>query len=154
MNTSRYVIGSLAVFVYIFLFEFLYHGMFLTSQYMLVEQLMRPEPEFFGLFHWIIIGELLMAFFFCLIFIKGYEGKGIGEGVRFGLLIGIGFGVSSREAVDELYEELTKAGYRGQQPPFDAFWGARFAVVEDPDGNAVGLMSPRDPARRSVPTPP
>ena len=40
-------------------------------------------------------------------------------------------------------------------PPFDAFWAARYAVVADPDGNDVGLMSLwRNPAghgRRSHP---
>ena len=66
----------------------------------------------------------------------------------------LGFRVPSREAVDELYAELTNAGYRSQQAPYDAFWGARYAIVEDPDGNAVGLMSPSDAARRSTPTPP
>jgi len=35
----------------------------------------------------------------------------------------IGFGVASREEVDRLYQELTAAGYRGQQRPYDAFWG-------------------------------
>lgn len=63
----------------------------------------------------------------------------------------IGFSVSSREAVDALHKKLTEAGYRSQQPPWDAFWGARYAVVEDPEGRAVGLMSPIDPARRSAP---
>jgi len=29
------------------------------------------------------------------------------------------------------------------QEPFDAFFGSRYAVVEDPDGNLVGLKSPR-----------
>ena len=66
----------------------------------------------------------------------------------------IGFQMPSREAVDEAYAELTGAGHAGQQEPFDAFWGARFAVVEDPDGNAVGLMSPIDPARQSAPPDP
>ena len=28
-------------------------------------------------------------------------------------------------------------------------WGARYAVVTDPDGNAVGIMSAIDPGRRS-----
>src|SRR5262249_25490885 len=56
----------------------------------------------------------------------------------------IGFRVFSRERVDELYSQLTELGYVGQQPPYDAFWGARFAVVEDPDGNPVGIMSPSD----------
>lgn len=63
----------------------------------------------------------------------------------------VGFSLPSRDAVDELYAELTAAGYRGRQPPYDTFWGARYAIVADPDGNDVGLMSPLDPARRSAP---
>jgi catechol 2,3-dioxygenase-like lactoylglutathione lyase family enzyme len=63
----------------------------------------------------------------------------------------IGFDLAARTAVDALYADLTAAGYRVQQPPCDAFWGARYAVVEDPDGNPVGLMSPIDPARRGTP---
>jgi uncharacterized glyoxalase superfamily protein PhnB len=67
----------------------------------------------------------------------------------------IGFRVGSRETVDRLYLELTAAGHAGQQAPYDAFWGARYAIVTDPDGNSVGLMSPVDPERRSPPpTPP
>jgi catechol 2,3-dioxygenase-like lactoylglutathione lyase family enzyme len=63
----------------------------------------------------------------------------------------IGFALPSREAVDERYAELTAAGYVGRQPPFDAFWGARYAIVADPDGNDVGLMSPIDESRRTWP---
>lgn len=66
----------------------------------------------------------------------------------------IGFRVATRGDVDAIYADMTGAGYRGQQPPYDAFWGSRYAVLEDPDGNSVGLMSPRDPAmRRPEPTP-
>jgi uncharacterized glyoxalase superfamily protein PhnB len=61
----------------------------------------------------------------------------------------VGFGVPTREAVDELYRRLTEAGHAGRQPPFDAFWGARYAIVADPDGRDVGIMSPSDPERRS-----
>jgi catechol 2,3-dioxygenase-like lactoylglutathione lyase family enzyme len=60
----------------------------------------------------------------------------------------VGFALPSREAVDARWAELVAAGYTGRQPPYDAFWGARYAVIEDPDGNHVGLMSPLDPARR------
>jgi catechol 2,3-dioxygenase-like lactoylglutathione lyase family enzyme len=63
----------------------------------------------------------------------------------------LGFKVESRGRVDEIYAELTAAGYPGQQEPYDAFWGARYAVIEDPDGNAVGVMSPIDPGMRSDP---
>ncbi len=66
----------------------------------------------------------------------------------------VGFRLATREDVDDLYQELTGAGYVGQQTPYDTFWGARYAIVEDPSGNAVGLMSPIDPARQSRPSPP
>jgi uncharacterized glyoxalase superfamily protein PhnB len=63
----------------------------------------------------------------------------------------IGFALGTREAVDERYADLTQAGYQGRQPPFDAFWGARYAIVADPDGHDVGLMSPVDDSRRYWP---
>jgi uncharacterized glyoxalase superfamily protein PhnB len=50
----------------------------------------------------------------------------------------------SREAVDSIYAILVAAGYAGLQVPYDAFWGARYAAVRDPEGNSVGLESPLD----------
>src|SRR5262249_33935923 len=63
----------------------------------------------------------------------------------------IGFNLPSRRAVDDLFAKLTAAGHPGQQAPYDAFWGAGYAVVEDPDGNPVGLMSPIEANRKSTP---
>lgn len=63
----------------------------------------------------------------------------------------IGFSVATREAVDERYADLIAAGYDAKQPPYDTFWGARYAVVADPDGNDVGIMSAIDESRRSWP---
>lgn len=59
------------------------------------------------------------------------------------------FEVAERRDVDRIYAELTSAGYVGHLAPYDAFWGARYAVVDDPDGNVVGFQSPVDPAMRS-----
>ena len=66
----------------------------------------------------------------------------------------IGFDLDSREAVDALYADLVAAGHPGRQPPFDAFWGARYAIVNDPDGNGVGLMSPVEGERKFWPPAP
>jgi catechol 2,3-dioxygenase-like lactoylglutathione lyase family enzyme len=66
----------------------------------------------------------------------------------------LGFRLASAEAVDATYADLTGAGYTGQQEPYDGFMGARYAVVSDPEGNAVGLMSPRDLSRATIPPPP
>lgn len=51
--------------------------------------------------------------------------------------------VGERATVDALYAELTAAGYPGRREPWDAFWGCRYAIVTDADGNLVGLMSER-----------
>lgn len=63
----------------------------------------------------------------------------------------IGFRVSSRQAVDDTFKTLTEAGYSGLQEPYDAFWGSRYAIVEDPDGRDVGIMSAPEDAHRSAP---
>ena len=52
--------------------------------------------------------------------------------------------VGTRDEVDSTYVKLVAAGYEGRQPPYDAFWGSRFAIVADPEGNDVGLMSPAE----------
>jgi len=61
------------------------------------------------------------------------------------------FKVVERADVDRLHAKLAALGHPTSQPPFDAFWGARYAIVEDPDGNHVGIMSASDPARRTMP---
>jgi uncharacterized glyoxalase superfamily protein PhnB len=63
----------------------------------------------------------------------------------------VGFRLATRAAVDEVYADLTAAGHKGLQEPWDAFWGARYAIVEDPDGIAVGLMSPISAKHRTPP---
>ncbi|MEX2246275.1 MAG: VOC family protein [Dehalococcoidia bacterium] len=63
----------------------------------------------------------------------------------------LNFSLASREAVDDVYDDLTAAGYRGHLAPIDAFWGSRYAIVDDPDGNIVGLHSPRDPDKSRPP---
>lgn len=63
----------------------------------------------------------------------------------------IGFKVRDRQTVDAIYADLIGAGHAGQQAPYDAFWGSRYAVVADPDGNSVGIMSAVDPSMASTP---
>jgi uncharacterized glyoxalase superfamily protein PhnB len=57
------------------------------------------------------------------------------------------FQLGSRDAVDAMYEALVAAGYHGHLAPIDAFWGNRYAEVDDPDGTIVGFHSPTDPNR-------
>ncbi len=84
---------------------------------------------------------------FASVWDSGYQGGTGGTTV-------LGVGVKTRAAVDELYADVVAAGSPGRQPPYDAFWGSRFAIVEDPDGNPVGLMSPSDGPKGAPPSAP
>jgi len=74
------------------------------------------------------------------------------EGIPTGPLLG--FDVPSREDVDTLYQRITTAGHPGLREPYDTFWGARYAILQDPTGIAVGIMSPSNPTRRFPPPDP
>ena len=54
----------------------------------------------------------------------------------------LAFGLDTPVEVDDLYAKLTAGGYLGYKEPWDAFWGQRYAIVHDPDGNSVALFSP------------
>jgi catechol 2,3-dioxygenase-like lactoylglutathione lyase family enzyme len=56
--------------------------------------------------------------------------------------IGLAFLCEGPDEVDRVYDAFCEAGYRAERPPFDAFWGQRYATVLDPDGNAVNLFAP------------
>lgn len=56
--------------------------------------------------------------------------------------IGIAFLADDPAEVDALYDELVALGYTGENAPWDAIWGQRYAVVQDPDGNGVSLFAP------------
>ena len=66
----------------------------------------------------------------------------------------IGSSVDTRDDVDRIHAAVVTAGHQSRQVPYDAFWGARYAVVADPDGNDVGIMSPMDDTMRSWPPSP
>ena len=56
--------------------------------------------------------------------------------------IALAFAHDAPAEVDATYAELTGAGYRSHRKPWDAFWGQRYAQLEDPDGNVVDLFAP------------
>lgn len=92
MNTKRFVGSWVAAFATVFVFEWLLHGKILAGTYQATASLWRPEAEMQSLFHWLVLGQFLTAGIFSYIFTKGYEARGVGEGVRYGFLIGLLFG--------------------------------------------------------------
>jgi uncharacterized glyoxalase superfamily protein PhnB len=72
--------------------------------------------------------------------IKGIYPDWVAEPV--GQRISLAFKCDSPAEVDALYRKIVGGGYRGHKEPWDAFWGQRYAVVVDPDGNMVDLFAP------------
>ncbi len=91
MNTNRWALASLAAFAVIFVLEGLIHGVLLADLYKQTASVWRPEAEMQGLMWLMWAGYLIFAPAFALVYVKGYEANksGVGQGVRYGLIIGI-----------------------------------------------------------------
>ncbi|HEX9067832.1 MAG TPA: VOC family protein [Ktedonobacterales bacterium] len=55
--------------------------------------------------------------------------------------MGLAFKCASPAEVDALHQLIVAGGYASYKEPWDAFWGQRYAVVVDPDGNLVDLFA-------------
>ena len=55
--------------------------------------------------------------------------------------VSLAFACADPAEVDATYRALVDAGYDGHKEPWDAFWGQRYAIVLDPDGNSVDLFA-------------
>jgi hypothetical protein len=84
---KKVLIGFVVVFVAMIVMSFIVDGLILGSTYESLKSLWRPDMQSKMWIYYIIM--IVGAFFFSFIFSKGYEGKGIMEGVRYGLYIGI-----------------------------------------------------------------
>jgi hypothetical protein len=90
MNWKKLLLAALAAFVLLQLTDFLVHGKLLEGYYegLSAQGVFRSEAEMSG-YMWVeILMTALFSLFFTYIFVKGYEGKGILEGVRYGIIIG------------------------------------------------------------------
>jgi catechol 2,3-dioxygenase-like lactoylglutathione lyase family enzyme len=55
--------------------------------------------------------------------------------------LSLAFECGSPAEVDETYARAVAAGFTGENPPWDAFWGQRYAQLADPDGVPVDLYA-------------
>jgi uncharacterized glyoxalase superfamily protein PhnB len=56
--------------------------------------------------------------------------------------VAVAFRCESPEEVDRRYRELYGRRRSRYKKPWDAFWGQRYAQVEDPDGTVIDLFAP------------
>jgi len=90
MNLGRVALAAVAAWVLYLGISFVVHGILLKDIYMQYTGVMRPEAEASSIlpigFAFALVGFLAFAYAYA----KGYEGgRGLQEGLRFGVLVGI-----------------------------------------------------------------
>ncbi|HNR89097.1 MAG TPA: hypothetical protein PKM65_12220 [Spirochaetota bacterium] len=87
MNIKKYLLASVAVYVAFQAIDFVFHGIIMADTYKALSHLWRSDMMSYM---WIMyLAGVVLAGAFTYIFVKGYEGKGLLEGVRFGIVAGL-----------------------------------------------------------------
>ncbi len=85
MNWKRLIVAAIVIFVVAQALELVVDNVILKKAYDSLKSLWRPDM---ASKMWVsYVMGLLASFMFAYVFIKGREGKGIQEGVRFGIII-------------------------------------------------------------------
>lgn len=87
LNIKRFLLAAIAAFVFIYVFDGAFHGVYMMESYKATASVWRAPESMREFAPWILGGQALVAAIFALIFAYGCEGKGLGEGLRFGLYI-------------------------------------------------------------------
>ena len=70
------------------------HGVWLAPTYASLASVWRPQAEMESKMWVMFATAAVFSFFFCYVFARGYEGKGLAEGARYGGVIGLFFVLS------------------------------------------------------------
>ena len=85
MNWSKFFITFVVLYVVGGILNFLIHGVILADTYAAIDGVWRMDMDRLMWLQWVL--PVFSIFFFIYIFARGYEGKGVMEGVRYGLII-------------------------------------------------------------------
>ncbi len=87
MNTKKFLLAGLAVFITLQILDFVIHSLLLGPVYESMQGVWRTDMMDKM---WIMyLTGIIFSLLFVYIFSKGYEGKGIVEGAKYGLIIGL-----------------------------------------------------------------
>jgi hypothetical protein len=91
MNAKKFWIAFVVIFILLEITGYIVHVVILGSSYAADEiKVIFKSQEAMESSMWIVwLTDLVWAFFFTFIFVKGYENKGIMEGIKFGIYIGL-----------------------------------------------------------------
>ena len=132
---KRFWMAFAACYVVAHVIGFLVHGMWLNSTYELLAAIFRPKAEMDAMMGLMFVSSAIALFAFCYIFTKGYEGKGIMEGVRYGVLVALLVGIPA--AMDQFWVYPVPSGLAIKWGLTNVFYwvilGAVVAAIYKPD---------------------
>lgn len=87
MNIKRYVLATFSAFFFVFLYEFIIHGLLLKGVYIETAQIWKPQSQQ----SMMVMGlsQYLFSALTVFLYTRHHEGKGPREGIRFGLILGL-----------------------------------------------------------------
>lgn len=89
MSTKKMFIAVISVFILLQVTSFIIHGLLLAKTYEGLAAVFRPMEEMNALMWRMWIADVVWAYFFVFIFNKGFQNKGLIEGVRYGIYISL-----------------------------------------------------------------
>jgi hypothetical protein len=85
MNWQKFFCAFIAAFIFLFLFGFLWYGTFMKGAHEEVTALFRTKPDY----PWLILGHIVMAFFFTMLCARFVPTGGVGASATLGILVGL-----------------------------------------------------------------
>ncbi len=89
MYNKTFWTGLVVIYVIWQILGFLVHGFLLQPHYTAQPDIFRPETEAADMMWLMYVSSALFLYLFCRLFVGGYKGMGVNEGVRFGMLVGL-----------------------------------------------------------------
>lgn len=87
MNNKTFWIGFVVVYIVMQALGFVIHEVLMGDTYKEFAHVFRYEADMQDMMWMMFVSSAVTVYMFCYIFTRGYEGKGIMEGVRYGVLV-------------------------------------------------------------------
>lgn len=87
--SMRYITATIASFIFVFIFGWVFHGVLLEDIYKELSHLYRPQAAMKDFFVWLLLGQFMVALALVGIIGRAAGSQGLREGAKYGLMFGV-----------------------------------------------------------------
>ncbi len=95
MLNKRFIIAAIVMIIFVQIYEFAIHAGALSGLYGSLASVWRPEEDMQSFMPWMILGQVLFAIMFCVLYTCSKCRNTVSQGVTFGLIVGVLFSSAS-----------------------------------------------------------